>query len=330
MASDTATINVAAVNDAPVNVVPGQQYVGTGGTLTFSAASGNAIVITDADAGTADVTVTLSVGAGNGALTLATTAGLTTNSGNGTHTVTLTGSLVEINAALNGLVYAHAGAAGNRTLSITTNDGGNTGGGLEGDADTVAIAVSDLTVKQVIVFKGDTDRDGVKDGGETWTGDVDGDGIADPGDVFTIIVTIENHGSGAATNVSFFEDLDRLTQQGGVMITPIAFDDAGGAFTLTGNTAPRPSRRRSLANDIDPDTMSNAGLTITGVSGAVHGTVSFDAIAGTITFTPEAGYEGSDASFLYTVTDAQGLTSVVEAKVTLTVSDPVWYRGRSL
>ena len=47
----TATITVAGVNDAPVNVVPGTQTLVEDTTVTFSTANGNAIRLTDIDAG---------------------------------------------------------------------------------------------------------------------------------------------------------------------------------------------------------------------------------------------------------------------------------------
>ena len=45
----------------------------------------------------------------------------------------------------------------------------------------------------------------------------------------------------------------------------------------------------------------NAFLHLTGVSGATHGTASFDDTTQTVTFTPDVGYVGDDAGFDYTV-----------------------------
>src|SRR4029450_378675 len=103
------------------------------------------------DAGSSSVQVTLA--ASNGILTLAGTAGLTV-SGNGTGTVTVTGSLANINTAINGLVFAPTGNFnGSANLTVTTNDQGNTGsGGAQTDVDTVAItvnAVNDAPVNTV-------------------------------------------------------------------------------------------------------------------------------------------------------------------------------------
>src|SRR5262249_56978732 len=75
--TSTATVNVTVnpVNDAPVNSVPAAQTMNEDGTLTFSAATGNAISIGDVDAGSSSVQVTLAVT--NGVLNLAGTSGLT-------------------------------------------------------------------------------------------------------------------------------------------------------------------------------------------------------------------------------------------------------------
>src|SRR5262249_55402774 len=104
-------------------------------------ASGNAISISDVDAGSSSVQVTLAVT--NGVLNLAGTSGLTV-SGNGTGTVVVTGSLTNINTALNGLTFQpNANYNGSANLTVTTNDQGNTGsGGALSDTDTVAITVN--------------------------------------------------------------------------------------------------------------------------------------------------------------------------------------------
>ncbi len=57
--------------------------------------------------------------------------------------------------------------------------------------------------------------------------------------------------------------------------------------------------------------------TITGVSGAVNGSVSFNSQTNTVTFTPNTGYTGA-ASFSYAIADGQGGTAT--ATVSLTVN----------
>ncbi|HKO45459.1 MAG TPA: Calx-beta domain-containing protein, partial [Pyrinomonadaceae bacterium] len=144
-AVQTFTITVNAVNDGPVNTVPGAQSVTENGTLTFSAGNGNQISIADVDAGAPGVQVTLS--ATNGTITLAGTAGLAFSNGDGTAdgNMTFTGTVASINTALNGLVFTPtSGFAGAASLQIVTNDLGNTGsGGGLSDTDIVNITVND-------------------------------------------------------------------------------------------------------------------------------------------------------------------------------------------
>jgi hypothetical protein len=126
-ATATDTLTITRVNDAPVNTVPGTQVdnIALPGDVVFSAGNGNQISVADADNESLSVTLAVS----NGTLTLNGTAGLTFDSGgNGTGTMTFTGSISDINAALNGLNY-HTDStdttAGdiNDVLTITTNDG---------------------------------------------------------------------------------------------------------------------------------------------------------------------------------------------------------------
>ncbi len=141
--SSTSTIHVTPVNDAPVNVKPGAQTTLEDTSLTFSTGGGNAISVSDVDAGSGNLQVDL--GVSHGLLTLSGTAGLTVT-GNGTAAVELTGTVADIDAALNGLVFAPAAnfnGAGADTLTITTNDLGNTGtGGAQSDTDTVTINIT--------------------------------------------------------------------------------------------------------------------------------------------------------------------------------------------
>ncbi|MDB5723056.1 MAG: tandem-95 repeat protein, partial [Alphaproteobacteria bacterium] len=127
----TVTINVAGVNDAPVNHLPGGTATGAEDAgVTFGTAGGNAISISDVDAGSGAVTVDLSVG--HGTLTLAGIAGVTA-AGNGSAAIHVSGTVAAINAALNGLVYAPAANFnGNDVLSIATSDNGHSGMGAPG------------------------------------------------------------------------------------------------------------------------------------------------------------------------------------------------------
>jgi hypothetical protein len=127
-ASVSILLNSCDPNLPPTVTVPGAQTVLQGGTLTFGAGSGNAITVADADAGSSPVRVTLA--AGHGALTLGGTSGLTFSGGDGTNDplMTFTGTVAQVNAALNGLRYTPSSVyAGPDQVSVTVNDQGRSG-----------------------------------------------------------------------------------------------------------------------------------------------------------------------------------------------------------
>jgi hypothetical protein len=148
--SATRGITITAVNDPPVNTVPGPQGTAQNTPIVFSGA--NAISVADPDAGGNSIQVTLT--ATNGTLTLSGTSGLSfsfsdgngTGAGDGTADATMTfrGTLVNVNAALNGMTFTpSAGFTGGATLTITSNDLGNTGtGGPLSDTDVVNIQIA--------------------------------------------------------------------------------------------------------------------------------------------------------------------------------------------
>src|SRR5256885_5078631 len=132
-----------AVMRPPVNSVPGAQSVIQNSQLVFSTATGNAISITDPDAGVNPVQETLT--ATNGTLTLGTTASLSFSVGNGTGNtiMTFTGTIAAINTALQGLIYRPTNNFnGPANVTVNTNDQGFLGsGGAKTDVDVVPINV---------------------------------------------------------------------------------------------------------------------------------------------------------------------------------------------
>ncbi len=155
-AGATSTVTVAAVNDAPANTVPGAQSTNEDAALVFSAGNGNAISIADVDAGASPVQVVLT--GANGAITLAGIAGLTFSVGDGTAdaAMTFSGTAGAINAALNGLSFTPgAEFSGAASLSISTDDQGNTGaGGALSDSDAVAITVNVVNDAPMVTTSG--------------------------------------------------------------------------------------------------------------------------------------------------------------------------------
>ena len=155
--SETATINVTPVNDAPVNVLPSTQFTAENTTVSFGSANGNSISITDVDAGSNTVQVSLVASAGT--VTLSGTAGLSFVIGSGTAdpVVTFTGTMADINNALDGLSFTPTNSfSGNATITITTDDLGSSGAGsnlIDTDVVTITVYPSNSTLEDTpLVF----------------------------------------------------------------------------------------------------------------------------------------------------------------------------------
>jgi choice-of-anchor A domain-containing protein len=123
----TVSITVTPVNDAPRLSVLGGQTVLRGAPLVFGA--DRLISVSDADAGTAPLRLSLSTV--SGALTLGSTDGLTWMDGTGDNLTNrvVQGALDALNAALNGLTYTPADVSGVDLITLTVDDLGNTGAG---------------------------------------------------------------------------------------------------------------------------------------------------------------------------------------------------------
>ena len=130
-----------AVNSAPINFIPGTQSV-----QANTSAAIDGLSIFDFDAGTGTMTTTLSVT--HGTITIAA-PGSVGIAGNGTDTLTLSGTVDQIDAALTPLgnlrYHGVHDFFGTDTLTVTTNDNGNSGsGGAQSATDHVSINVKSL------------------------------------------------------------------------------------------------------------------------------------------------------------------------------------------
>jgi Ca2+-binding RTX toxin-like protein len=160
--TDTVNLTVTSVNDAPVNTVPLTQMMNEDGTLEFKTANNNVISIADVDASFNSVQTTLSLPAGQGTLRVSNQAGLTI-AGSGTNIVQLNGNTTAINAGLKTLVYTPAvNFTGTATLTVLTDDLGNTGGSSATDSDNIEITVNAIndapvhTAPSMLVMDEDT------------------------------------------------------------------------------------------------------------------------------------------------------------------------------
>ncbi len=134
---------VQAINDHPVLTLPADQSVSEDTSLAISG-----LTVSDVDADGLPLQVTLTVG--DGTLTLGDTSGLTftTGTGAGDASMTFSGSVADLNAALATLVYqGQLDFHGTDTLSVHVSDLGNTGAGGplidSGSLDIVVQAIND-------------------------------------------------------------------------------------------------------------------------------------------------------------------------------------------
>ena len=133
----TISLVVNAINDAPTNTLLASLTVEAGLDIPVTG-----LAMADVDAGTGNLTTTLSVL--HGTLKIGGFVG-TAISGNGTSTVTLIGTLAQINAALaaakNVTYHTDAGFTGSDTLKVVTTDNGNVGaGGVLSDIDQMNLS----------------------------------------------------------------------------------------------------------------------------------------------------------------------------------------------
>ena len=147
----TQTVNIQAVNDAPINTVPVNAVVTEEVATAISGIS-----VSDVDDQGANVSTSLSVANGTLDVTLSGSASITAGS-NSSGSMTLTGSVADINATLASLIYTGdlnvSGVAAD-SLTIVTDDLGNTGtGGALQDSDVVQI---DITTVEDVPITGNT------------------------------------------------------------------------------------------------------------------------------------------------------------------------------
>ncbi len=149
------------VNEAPTVTLPGTQTTTENTALVLSTANGNLVTVGDVDAeadvdGSADdeveVTITLqdtegTAGGDIGALTLGGVAGLAFTDAQGDESMTFTGLIADVNAALDGLTFtptANYYTNSNRTaqIQITIDDQDSSGGGPAALQDTETLNVN--------------------------------------------------------------------------------------------------------------------------------------------------------------------------------------------
>jgi hypothetical protein len=255
------TITIAT-NQPPVNSVPIAQTTNENTNLVFSTTNNNLISISDPDAGTSPVKVTLT--ATHGVLTLSGTNNLSFTTGDGTAdaTMTFTGTISNINTALAGLIFAPtANYNGPASVEILTDDQGNTGpGGAKTDDDTV-----NITVNVPVVVAPFTAGDLVIYRIGTGTGSLVGTGNAvfldeyTPSGTLVQSVPLPTVTSGSnnpliASGTATSEGLLTLSADGRYLLLTGYDTTLGGTASLAGTSVPRVIGRVDAQGNIDTST----------------------------------------------------------------------------
>ncbi|HEX6706466.1 MAG TPA: immunoglobulin-like domain-containing protein [Albitalea sp.] len=205
----TATIAVVAVNDPPVNTVPGAQTTAEDTARVFSAAIGNAITVADPDNGTLTTTVT----ATNGTLNAVAFAGAVI-SGNGSGSITISGSAVAINGALDGLSYApNANYNGAATLTVSTSDG------TASDVDSVALTVTPVNDAPITVADAASTAEDTVRNGNVLTNDSDVEGSSLSVTQFSVAGVAGSFAAGSTATIAGVGTL-RINADGSYTFTP--------------------------------------------------------------------------------------------------------------
>jgi VCBS repeat-containing protein len=337
-ATATVLLTVDAVNDPPVNTVPAAQSFDEDSTFVFSVANGNAISTSDVDVGANPLQVTLTVT--NGILSLSGTGGLAFSVGNGIadQTMTFTGTLTDVNNALNGLSYFpftdYSGAA---SLTISTDDQGATGsGGAQTDTDVVNITVNPIndqpnaiddnattnedTPTNISVLANDIDVDGDPLTVAILTGPASGSVVLNPDNTFTYTPSANFNGTDSFMYVANDGTVNSINATVNITVNPIndppvAVNDS---YSTNEDTLLPIASPGNLVNDSDVDL--DPLITIL-VTGPAHGTLTFNADGG-FDYTPDADFNGND-SFTYKANDGIADSNVVTVTITINpINDP--------
>ncbi len=146
--TDIIDIDVQPINDPPSLSVRDPYVTNVNTPIVFDDVYGTQITIEDVDAGNASIEVNLGVVAGSLSLSEENVQLLDDVVGNGTNELTLTGSLEDINSALNGMVYRPpADEAVTDSLTVEVDDQGNTG--LEPTVQPPTKQVIDIRVLEI-------------------------------------------------------------------------------------------------------------------------------------------------------------------------------------
>ncbi|MGF1569518.1 MAG: choice-of-anchor L domain-containing protein [Nodosilinea sp.] len=324
-ASETFTYTVSTISEVAYSATTVEDIA-----LTFSTLLGNAVQIEDIDAGTSTLVVTLT---GTQGIITAVNTGNVVIDNNGTSTVTLTGTLANINAALDGLSFTPtANYTGTASFVIAVDDQGASGSGGAGtDSDTVNItvtAVNDGTGSGLTIT-------GTAAEGQTLTantaGITDPDGLASPTYTYQWQAFVSGNWQNiaTATDSTFTPDDAQVGQQIRVQVSYTdaqgfsetiasagtsaitAVDDGPGTgLTVTGTATEGQTLTANTAGITDPDGLASPTYTYQWQA-FVSDTWQNIAAATSSTFTLDDPQVGKSVRVAVSYTDAQSFATTI-------------------
>ena len=245
-ASQTFTITVTAVNDPPFINAPFFVFTNQQTSLVFSPANLNTISVSDVDAGTDPIRITLT--ATQGTLTLGSKTGLAFVSGDGTDdaTMTFTGSITSVNSALNGLSFKpDNGFSGGANLRIVSDDQGRNGTGGAKTATTDVI----IQVLSGGRLSFNTANFGVNESGGTAT------------------ITVLRAGGSAGTATVNFATSNGTATSGASCTSGVDYIPASGSFTWNNGDFSARTFIITICNDGSNEDNETINLTLSSAGG---------------------------------------------------------------
>ncbi|MEL7274408.1 MAG: Ig-like domain-containing protein, partial [Pseudomonadota bacterium] len=338
---NTLTFSVNPVNDVTAITVPGAQS-----TLEDTALAIGGVSVADIDGGS--LTTTVSLPAASGTVSVAAGGGAIITD-NGSATVTISGTIAQVNTALAGLSYTPVAdyntGAGTFDITVSTNDGSTT------ESETIAVSVNpvaDIVADTIAVAEGGT----IEIDAIAGTNGASADNFENSGAAVTSVDNSANTGNIDVTvlpsgeiRVTALGDyfgtatFDYTVTSGGVTETstvtvnvsnvndaPVAVDDSNSgnedAGDVTGNVITDPLTGDS---DIDSGLITVTEFSVAGFPGTTAagspfaipgvGTITIET-NGDYTFAPAANYTGTVPAITYEISDG-ALTDDAELTITI-------------
>ncbi len=314
--ADVLLTNLEVANTAPAITSPVTQSIDEDTPLIFSSANGNALVVSDDDAG--DNPVQIGLSANDGVLSLAGTTGLTFSAGDGTAdaSIQFTGKIRDINSALEGMsFFPNSDFNGSTNISIDLNDLGNSGssGALASSAN---IAIDITPVNDAPSFTSSPVTSAAQDALYSYTIDAtdpDGDPLTIDATTLPAWLTFTDNGDGTATLSGTPTDTEVGSHSVVLSISDGSLSDSQSFTIVVGNVNDAPSFTSTAPTSATQNTLYSYTIATTDPDGDPL-TIDAPTLPAWLTFT-----DNGDGTAILSGTPSN--TEVGNHNVVLEVSD---------